>query len=184
MEPGPPQEELGDSAAVFAGEVVGIEVQDRGEGQVFSSADPVAVTFRVSKVWKGPAFETLVVITARNGASCGYTFNVGQEYLVYTRGRQTLLETSICSRTQVYARYGEDIAALGPGIVPASGQAPRITPTFEEITLPTPEPSPAADAPDEPIPLATITLIGIGLVVLAAAVLVLMRPRHPATSSD
>ena len=55
---------------------------------MISSADPVKVTFEVSKIWKGPDYKTLVVTTARDGASCGYPFKQDEEYIVYAYGEE------------------------------------------------------------------------------------------------
>jgi hypothetical protein len=80
----------------------------------------VRVTFRVSKVWKGPISATLAVTTARSGASCGYEFESGRDYLVYAEGTDQGLTVSLCSRTQRLSEADEDLAILGDGIVPAA----------------------------------------------------------------
>lgn len=90
--------------AVFAGEVSGIEYLSLGT--IIGSGDPVEVTFDVSRVWKGPAYETLTVETARSGASCGYDFDEGRQYLVYATGSAPdrdggpgSLQVGLCSAT-------------------------------------------------------------------------------------
>ncbi len=122
--PGLPVVERDAAVAVFSGRVLRVDV--RG-GEVTSSADPVWVGFQTYSVWKGPALSTLVVSTARETASCGYPFEVGQEYLVYARGTWDALEVSLCSRTRTLSTAGEDLAALGPGTVlwPLDHQAAR-----------------------------------------------------------
>ena len=62
-----PKESLEKSTAVFAGKVVDIDIPQIAT----SSLDPVKITFKVSKIWKGPDYKTLVLTTARSGASCG-----------------------------------------------------------------------------------------------------------------
>ena len=60
VEPGTPLEQLEWADAVFAGKVIDV---DAPGGLVISTADPVKVTFDVSKVWKGSDDKTLVVTT-------------------------------------------------------------------------------------------------------------------------
>ncbi len=110
--PGPPEAELARSVAVFSGRVV---KRDAPVGLVVSSADPVEVTFEVYSVWKGPAYSTITVTTARSGASCGYAFEKGEEYLVYADGSADSLTVSMCSRTQPLGWAEDDLAALGEG---------------------------------------------------------------------
>lgn len=121
--PGTPAEELARSEAVLAGRVVGLNVP---QGAVIGTGDPVHVVFEVERVWKGPAYHSLVIVTARSEVSCGYSFEVGQEYLVYAYAAESELHTSICSRTALLAAAGEDLAALGPGmaLLPAEPAAP------------------------------------------------------------
>lgn len=113
--PGQPALELENATVVFAGRVLALEVPG---GPIVSSADPVKVKFQVQEVWKGPVQTQLVVTTSRSGASCGYEFVQGQEYLVYSRGTPPELTVSLCSRTQPFATADEDFTALGNGSHP------------------------------------------------------------------
>jgi hypothetical protein len=115
--PPPPAAALAEATAVFAGTVINIEVED---GEIFSSADPVAVTFEVATVWKGPVQQTLLVTTARDSASCGYSFEVGQSYLVYAYDAEDALQTGLCSRTTDLSSASDDLAVLGEGAIPAA----------------------------------------------------------------
>jgi hypothetical protein len=108
--PGPPADELKKAAAVFAGEVVRLS-GGSGEGTV-------TVTFRVSRVWKGPQERTLVVTTPGSSASCGVSFEEGKSYLVYAEGEQEDLRAYLCSRTAELSAATEDLAALGEGTAP------------------------------------------------------------------
>ncbi len=123
---------LQDSTAVFAGKVTNIEVPS---GLVIiSSADPVKVTFEVSKLWKGQSYKTLVVTTSRDGASCGYSFKEDEEYVVYTYGEENKLSTNICSRTKLLSNAQEDLAALGEGNIPTiEGTNVPIQSNFQQI---------------------------------------------------
>lgn len=107
-----PQEALESSTAVFTGKVVSTEVQN---GVMISSGDPVTVTFDVSKIWKGSESQTIVITTAREDASCGYTFEKGKEYIVYAYGEENELGTNICTRTNMLANAQEDLQELGEG---------------------------------------------------------------------
>ena len=98
------------ATAVFAGEV--IDVDGPPLAPVMSSGDPVVVTFRASGVWKGPKRETLEVSTAMSGASCGYEFRTGEEYLVYASEG---LQVSLCGETKPLSEADADLEALGAG---------------------------------------------------------------------
>lgn len=109
--------------AVFAGEVTGVE--DEPVGTVVSTGDPIEVNFDVSRVWKGPAYETLTVEKARSGASCGYDFDKGRQYLVYadntsvTGEDSEALQVSLCSETTPVSDTDAAANLLGKeGIVP------------------------------------------------------------------
>jgi len=126
-------EALKEATAVFAGKVVGI---DAPSGLVISSADPVKVTFNVSKVWKGPTYKTLVITTARNGASCGYSFKEGEDYVVYAYGKETELSTGLCSRTKLLSNAEEDLKELGYSVAPNSeGVKSPVTSSLIQISL-------------------------------------------------
>jgi hypothetical protein len=117
---GPPADELARSSAVFSGKVSSKHVP------LFvlqPSIDPVQVTFNVSRVWKGPAFQTLVVHTGVDGGSCGYGFQDDQEYLVYAFGEEGHLRVSLCSLTKPLANAAEDLSALGEGMIPLEENA-------------------------------------------------------------
>jgi hypothetical protein len=114
--PGPPDEELAQAAAVFAGKVVGIS-KPIGFGSI-SSADPIKVTFRVYEVWKGSVSLTTTITTSRSSASCGYPFENGEEYIVYAYGSEGDLSVSLCSRTRPLDDAAEDLEVLELGTAP------------------------------------------------------------------
>jgi hypothetical protein len=113
--PAPPLESMANSDAVFSGKVMRI---DSDEAPIINSADPVKVVFNVSRVWKGPEEGAIALSTARESASCGYNFVVGEEYLVYANNSETGLTTGLCNRTMPLSSAGEDLAALGEGVIP------------------------------------------------------------------
>jgi hypothetical protein len=108
------KDELADSEAVFSGEVVKI---DRPSGPGWSTADLETDTFRVSESWKEPWKEPegsmLEVRTQVFGASCGYPFKEGQEYLVYAYEGKQVLKVDGCGATIPLSKAGADLALLG-----------------------------------------------------------------------
>lgn len=110
-------ESLEQATAVFSGEVIEIKEPKN----IFTdSSNPLTVTFSLSRTWKGPDYKTLKVHTPISSASCGYTFVVGQEYLVYTSGTEGYLEVSLCSRTRIISEAANDFSDLGPGEFPTA----------------------------------------------------------------
>jgi len=132
--PGPPDEELSNAAAVFTGKVISLAKPKGGFGPV-SSADPIEVTFQVDKVWKGSVSQTTTITTARSGASCGYTFEKGSEYIVYAHGQENNLSVSLCSRTQPLDTADDDLAQLGVGAAPLA-DVYEWTESFSPIQIP------------------------------------------------
>lgn len=75
-----------------------------------SSSDPIVYTFEVIKKIKGKTKKTVLKILSPNsGASCGYSFQLGESYLVYSSasdyftkqtGIKTSFVTSLCRRNQ------------------------------------------------------------------------------------
>ena len=96
------------ATAVFAGEVTGIEGPP--PSSVVSSADPVTVTFDVSKAWKGAGSGTREITTPMSGASCGYEFQSGEEYLVYAPKN---MEVWLCGETKPLSDAKADLRVLG-----------------------------------------------------------------------
>jgi hypothetical protein len=115
----PIQRYISSSDAVFSGKVVEIKKPPSGPG--WSGNDPETVTFRVIESWKGPGGGTLEVKTPVSGASCGYYFEEGQDYLVYASGKGESLGTSICSGTKSLSKADKDLALLGDGEKPKDG---------------------------------------------------------------
>jgi hypothetical protein len=109
-----PTDALDHATRVFSGRVTAME--DPYAGDILQdSLDPVIITFIVERVWKGDVGPTVQIQTARDGASCGFTFHEGEQYLVYAYNSQV----SLCSRTKVLASASEDLAELGAGHEPA-----------------------------------------------------------------
>jgi hypothetical protein len=112
------------AAAVFVGKV--IEVRDSNVPIVKGSDYSVAVKFRVSRYWKGSGEPELTVHTEQSVLSCNqFKFQVGEEYLVYARGKELIVFAG-CSRSAPLsdANYIRDeLKKLGPGKRPKDSGA-------------------------------------------------------------
>ncbi len=102
---------------MFSGEVVKIDRPSPFKSGAALETD----TFRVSEVWKGPEQKTLEMHTALMGASCGYPFKEGQEYLVYAYTGKQGLEEGLCGATKPLSEAGADLRVLGDGERPQDG---------------------------------------------------------------
>ena len=117
--PGSPSEALAQSHSVFRGVVTSISMVEREDGS-WGSDDPVAVEISASEVWKGPTSRTRTLETVRSEVSCGFEFELGAEYIVYTHDDSFV---SLCSRTHSLATgffdddYN-DLEELGQGQAP------------------------------------------------------------------
>ena len=117
MPPGS-QDALAASDAVFSGEVVAVE---QGTSTARSWGYDTA-TLRVSEAWKGAGRGTLQVRTPSSGAACGYHFEEGREYLVYAYNGKQGFEVDACGATEPLSGAGADLASLGEGEKPQSGE--------------------------------------------------------------
>ena len=108
------------SGLVFAGEVADIESSSATPGSTgpvtISSMDPVTVTFDISETWKGSQAKTQEITTPMSGASCGYEFQSGKEYLVYAPESKEVL---LCGETKPLSKAKTDLKVLGNmGVLP------------------------------------------------------------------
>lgn len=122
VKPPPVKEAVNKASAVFSGKVVEIKEQS---GLFQSSADPLKVVFDVKKTWKGTDQTQVIVYTASNSASCGFHFELNQEYLVYAFARDGKLQTTLCSRTADLASAQGDLKVLGEGQLPEKQEIPE-----------------------------------------------------------
>lgn len=81
------------AAAIFSGEVVEI---------IESPTDKNSwlVKLKVAKLWKGESKREITITTAKENSMCGYSFEVGEKYLVYANGIKNDLFVENCSRTK------------------------------------------------------------------------------------
>ncbi|MDA1348224.1 MAG: hypothetical protein O3A47_05065 [Chloroflexi bacterium] len=77
------------------------------------------ITLSVSETWTGPEVREIAIVTASDGARCGYPFDVGGEYLVYAHGYRTederLPATGLCTRTRLLEEAEADLEDLRRG---------------------------------------------------------------------
>lgn len=87
---------------VFTGTVVQLVAPDPNS-IVQSSADPIYVTFLVNQVFKGEVAQEFTLTTPMSGASCGYDFVKGNDYLVFAGDdfRDGSWNSGLCSGNQV-----------------------------------------------------------------------------------
>ena len=107
------------SQTVFAGEVTEIILEQTIPGE---DAPVAEVRFKVLQSWKGATTKTLTVFTANICCICGYTFKVGERYIVYTyiSDDDEKLWTNICTRTKPLSEAAKDLKVLGKSKVPKS----------------------------------------------------------------
>lgn len=79
-------------------------------------------TFAASKKWKDVG-ENLMVVNTPFPQNCGYTFEVGKEYLVYAKKNRVTYKTSTCYRTVPIENAEEDLAKLGKSGTIGTGKA-------------------------------------------------------------
>ena len=116
VQPGSPSEELEKFSAVFAGRVISIEHSYDPNGRTVTRDDRSTIGFEVSAVWKGTVHEDIYITTPPTGGTCGFTFDVGEEYIVYAYDspyEDGGYSTGICSRTALLGGAQEDLDELG-----------------------------------------------------------------------
>jgi hypothetical protein len=120
-----PEQAFQRAEAVFTGTV--ISVAPPPFGIISSSASPETVTFRVSNVSKGPppsTHGTIVLTTSVSGASCGYPFQNGGQYMVYAYNSGQQLQTDLCSGTKLLSILST--SSTGQTDLPVVGSLPNL----------------------------------------------------------
>jgi predicted glutamine amidotransferase len=113
----PLQEHIAKTDVVFSGIVIAqdtVEVQflPTEYSSTFKTKIEVRNTILSQGAYKGAVSDTVNVVTAASGAACGYSFTVGNTYLIYAYIRDGVLSTSICSATKPLANAGADLRLL------------------------------------------------------------------------
>ena len=123
-QPGTPSEELEKFSAVFAGRVISVRHSFDPDAASYTPEDRTTVGFEVSTVWKGTVHEEMYITTPPTGGSCGFSFDDGEEYIVYGHDSNHAdggYTVGICSRTALLDQAQADIDALGEGHGPQAG---------------------------------------------------------------
>lgn len=107
-----PKVELDRADKVFSGSVIEIQYEQE-KNEAFMGTSRHANIFEVDQVWKGVEQSRTIVYS--NGGSCGFTFEEGKSYMVYTYDQNGESYTNFCNRTMELSRAGEEIKALGKG---------------------------------------------------------------------
>ena len=104
LEPPSPEEAFGDADAVFSGLVTNIVQDDSGYYY--------EVTFQTIDVWKGEDSEEITILTDIYEDTCGYNFQINNEYLVYAYIYASGIYTNICTRTNLLEYATDDLDYL------------------------------------------------------------------------
>ena len=131
---GGPEEVVGAHDVTFIGTVVDSSPGARGE---FGEA--IIYAFDVDRA-SAPTDALLVVRAGVDGASCGFTFGMGEHWLVSAYRQGADLETSLCSGNQLAADIPADQLAafreLLPNLAPEAAQpAPGTSPADVSIPM-------------------------------------------------
>jgi hypothetical protein len=120
--PNPPCAAVWAADAIFAGTVRQID-DVATPGPHGGVSESKIVTFEVERGFVNAAPGRLQVVTSAWGASCGYRFTLGQQYLVYAYASDgnTALVASRCSRTRPIEQAEEDLRYLQHLPDPARG---------------------------------------------------------------
>lgn len=122
---GAPEAELAATAtAIFVGTLVDRQVDD--SQPIISSGDPAWLTFEVHQVYRGEVAASQVVVTARDGATCGLELSGTGPFLVFAEagwaGEPGTLSASLCGGTRPLADGPPD-PTLGTPSAPTAGLA-------------------------------------------------------------
>lgn len=113
----PLEEHIAKTDVVFSGMVA---AQDTVEvhylpteySSTFLTKIEVRNTILSQGAYKGAVSDTVNVFTAASDIACGYSFTVGNTYLIYAYIRDGVLSTSICSATKLLANADADLKLL------------------------------------------------------------------------
>jgi len=141
MMPPPPEQALEESDAVFEARPFGMNSDDQR----------ARYSLEVDRVWKGDVGPRVEISTALHSATCGRSYRIGTQYVIYARrGPNGELTDMLCTRTRATASAAEDLQVLGAGHEPREQLAADPDPGPEPTEPPRIEP--AVEAPIEPPP--------------------------------
>ncbi len=128
-----PKRALAGSAAVFEGTAVSVadpmwigrrawfavrsvfaDSTERFSQERYLEDYGIRVRFRSDRSWKGKATGEINLLTGRGGGDCGFQFEPGKRYVVFSRRLSNgKLATDICTPTRPTQNPGGVLAALG-----------------------------------------------------------------------
>lgn len=122
-----PEQALTDADAVFEARPFGMTSDDRR----------ARYSFEVDRVFKGEVGPRVEISTALHSATCGRSYKIGTQYVVYARKDASgELTDMLCSRTRASASAAEDLQVLGAGYEPQVPLAPEPDPGPEPTEPP------------------------------------------------
>ena len=137
----PPEQALEDSDAVFEARPFGMSHDDQR----------ARYRFEVDRVWKGDVGPSVEISTALHSATCGRSYKIGTQYVIYARRSPSgELTDMLCSRTRATTSAGEDLLVLGAGHEPQVQLAPEPDPGPEPTEPPRIEPVVGTNAVEPP----------------------------------
>lgn len=122
-----PKAELDRAEKVFSGNVIEIEYEEE-KNEAYMGPGRRANLFEVEQAWKG--IEQSRTIVYSNGGSCGFTFEKGKSYMVYTSDKNGESYSNLCNRTVELSQAAEDLRVLGKGHI--IEKQPRLEAAEEE----------------------------------------------------
>ena len=144
--PSSPCESYGSAGAVFVGTPISVREAQKSNKRE-NDWEPRVFKFSVEQSYLGVAGTEIEVSTGMGGGDCGYSFKIGERYLVYAYQGESRLTTGICTRTRPFRQATEDLAFLGnlssaaPGatiygqIVPSIAQKKDSLPFGEDFSV-------------------------------------------------
>lgn len=133
-----PQQYVGEAAAVFSATVTDVRVDEP-----MLDGGSVTAELRADHVYKGARNAEFEVVTAAQGAACGYEFVKGARYLVFAGARDSRLVTTLCSGNLRLAAGDQPLRPSGkaqgmepltPELINALGTPTRVKPAPPSTT--------------------------------------------------
>ena len=107
---GDPDKAYTSASAVFSGNV--LEITAGEPSPLLAELKTLTAKFRVTKSWKLVRTDEVFVSTVSINTLCGFSFKVGESYLVYAHGGGNQFVTDICTRTVQMPGTKEDLEYL------------------------------------------------------------------------
>lgn len=85
---------------VFTGIAKSQRIVDPNPNDGYTGNEEVYTRFRVRRTYKGHPGRFVTVVTASNGAACGYDFKEGDRYTVFAYEEKDGFHTDLCSGTK------------------------------------------------------------------------------------